>query len=72
MPLIVIPQTSDQPLVANRLEELHAGYRIDPNEVSVEKLQETVQTVCKSKINVSIKPHPRAWFLFSLKEIHAK
>ncbi|MCJ8014632.1 hypothetical protein MUG84_23380 [Paenibacillus sp. KQZ6P-2] len=45
VPLIVIPQTSDQPLVANRLEELHAGYRIDPHEVSVEKLQEAVQTV---------------------------
>jgi MGT family glycosyltransferase len=45
VPLIVIPQTSDQPMVANRLEELHAGYRIDPHEVSIEKLQEAVQTV---------------------------
>lgn len=45
VPLVVIPQTSDQPMIANRLEELHAGYRLDPNEVSVKKLQEAVQTV---------------------------
>lgn len=45
VPLIVIPQTADQPLVANRLEELQAGYRIDPYGVSVQKLQEAVQTV---------------------------
>ncbi|WP_037464211.1 macrolide family glycosyltransferase [Shimazuella kribbensis] len=45
VPLVVIPQTSDQPLIANRLEELHAGYRIEPHEVSVEKLQEAVRTV---------------------------
>ncbi|SNT40890.1 glycosyltransferase, MGT family [Bacillus sp. OK838] len=45
VPLVVIPQTSDQPMIANRLEELQAGFRIDPHEVSIEKLQESVQEV---------------------------
>ncbi len=45
VPLVVIPQTSDQPMVANRLEELQAGFRIDPHEVSIEKLQESVQQI---------------------------
>jgi MGT family glycosyltransferase len=45
VPLIVIPQTSDQPLIANRLVELHAGYQIDPDKVSVKKLNEAVQTI---------------------------
>ncbi|USK74308.1 macrolide family glycosyltransferase [Peribacillus frigoritolerans] len=45
VPLVVIPQTSDQPLIANRLEELQAGFRIDSHEVSIEKLQESVRQV---------------------------
>lgn len=45
VPLIVIPQTSDQPLIANRLVELHTGYQIDSDEVNVEKLKKAVQTV---------------------------
>jgi MGT family glycosyltransferase len=45
VPLVVIPQTSDQPMIANRLEELQAGFRIDPHEVNIEKLQEAVQQV---------------------------
>jgi MGT family glycosyltransferase len=45
VPLVVIPQTSDQPLIANRLVELHVGYRIDPDEVNVKKVKEAVQTV---------------------------
>jgi MGT family glycosyltransferase len=45
VPLVVIPQTSDQPMIANRLEELQAGFRIDPREISIEKLQEAVQQV---------------------------
>lgn len=45
VPLVVIPQTSDQPMIADRLEELQAGVRIDPHEVSIEKLQESVQQV---------------------------
>jgi UDP:flavonoid glycosyltransferase YjiC (YdhE family) len=45
VPLIVIPQTSDQPLIANRLVELHAGYQIDPDEVCVEELKKAVQAV---------------------------
>lgn len=45
VPLVVIPQTSDQPMIANRLEELQAGFRIDPREISIEKLQVAVQQV---------------------------
>ncbi|MFD9625466.1 macrolide family glycosyltransferase [Peribacillus muralis] len=45
VPLVVIPQTSDQPMIANQLEELQAGFRIDPHEISIEKLQEAVQQV---------------------------
>jgi MGT family glycosyltransferase len=49
VPLIVIPQTSDQPLIANRLVELHTGYRIDPDEVSVKKLKKAVQTILSDR-----------------------
>ncbi|MGG2093409.1 macrolide family glycosyltransferase [Bacillus sp. S13(2024)] len=45
VPLVVIPHTSDQPIIANRLEELQAGYRLDPHELSMEKLKEAVQVV---------------------------
>jgi UDP:flavonoid glycosyltransferase YjiC (YdhE family) len=45
VPLVVIPQTSDQPMIADRLEELQAGFRIDPHEISIEQLQEAVQQV---------------------------
>lgn len=45
VPLVVIPQANDQPMIANRLEELQAGYRIDPHEVSVKNLQEAVQLI---------------------------
>jgi MGT family glycosyltransferase len=63
VPLVVIPQTSDQPMIANRLQELGAGYQIDSHEVSVEKLREAVQTVLSDpsylentkKINKSFK-----------------
>lgn len=45
VPLVVIPQTSDQPLIANQLVELHMGYHINPEEVSVEMLKKAVDTV---------------------------
>lgn len=45
VPLVVIPQTSDQPMIANRLEELQAGIKIDPHEVSIENLQKSVRQV---------------------------
>ncbi|QSX24075.1 macrolide family glycosyltransferase [Priestia megaterium] len=45
VPLIVVPQANDQPMIANRVEELQVGYKIDPHEVSVKKLQEAVQRV---------------------------
>ncbi|MEC1394106.1 glycosyltransferase [Bacillus velezensis] len=45
VPLVVIPQANDQPMIANRLEELQAGYRIDPEEVSVKNLQKAVELI---------------------------
>ncbi|WP_061859905.1 macrolide family glycosyltransferase [Priestia megaterium] len=45
VPLIVVPQANDQPMIANRLEELQVGYKIDPHEVSVKRLQEAVQHI---------------------------
>jgi MGT family glycosyltransferase len=50
VPLVVIPHTSDQPMVAARVEELKAGFRIDPHEVSIEKLQESVQQVLSNPV----------------------
>jgi MGT family glycosyltransferase len=50
VPLVVIPQTNDQPMVANRLEELQAGYKINPHEVSVKKLQEAVQLILSNSL----------------------
>lgn len=48
VPLVVIPQTADQPIVAARVEELKAGYRLDPQDVSRNKLKEAVQLVCSN------------------------
>ena len=45
VPLVVIPQANDQPMIANRVEELQVGYKIDPHEVRVKKLQEAVQHI---------------------------
>jgi MGT family glycosyltransferase len=45
VPLVVVPQANDQPMIANRVEELQVGYKIDPHEVSVKKLQEAVQHI---------------------------
>jgi MGT family glycosyltransferase len=45
VPMVVIPQAGDQHLVASRIAELGAGLTIDPREVSVERLRETVTRV---------------------------
>ncbi|MBD1380270.1 macrolide family glycosyltransferase [Metabacillus arenae] len=45
VPLVVIPHTSDQPMIADRLVELQAGYRLDPHELNIKKLKEAVQLV---------------------------
>ncbi|MEK5132983.1 macrolide family glycosyltransferase [Bacillus sp. FSL W8-0645] len=63
VPLIVIPQANDQPMIAKRLEELQAGYTIHPNEVSVPRLKEAVDLILSNpsyrenvrKLSVSFK-----------------
>ncbi|MGW5981285.1 macrolide family glycosyltransferase [Bacillus mycoides] len=45
VPLVVIPVTGDQPLVAKRLNEVGAGIRLNRNELTSELLRETVKKV---------------------------
>ncbi|MYL21615.1 UDP-glucosyltransferase [Halobacillus litoralis] len=45
VPMVVLPRDKDQPMVAARLEELHAGYPIFPNDVSKEALHRGVDQV---------------------------
>lgn len=45
VPLVVIPQNADQPLVARRVHELGAGVVLNPDEVSAETLKESVTRV---------------------------
>ncbi|WP_027955620.1 macrolide family glycosyltransferase [Halobacillus kuroshimensis] len=45
VPMVVLPRDKDQPMVAARLAELHAGYPIFPNEVSKEALHRGVDQV---------------------------
>ncbi|SCL93045.1 MGT family glycosyltransferase [Bacillus wiedmannii] len=45
VPLVVIPVTGDQPLVAQRVSEVGAGIRINRKELSSELLRETVEKV---------------------------
>ncbi|EHS55898.1 macrolide family glycosyltransferase [Paenibacillus sp. Aloe-11] len=45
VPLVVLPQDKDQPLVAQRLTELQAGYRITKDRIHVQSLREAVHEV---------------------------
>ncbi|MCY7781652.1 MULTISPECIES: macrolide family glycosyltransferase [Bacillus] len=45
VPLVVMPHDKDQPMVAQRLSELHAGYVISKDEVDVQKLKQGVDEV---------------------------
>lgn len=45
VPLVVLPQDKDQPMVAQRLTELQAGYRITKDQIHVQSLREAVQEV---------------------------
>lgn len=45
VPLVVIPHDKDQPMVAQRLTELGAGYRLPKHGITAEKLQHAVQCV---------------------------
>lgn len=49
VPTVAIPQSSDQPLVAGRLTELGLGEAIFSNQVSVERLRESVNKVNNSE-----------------------
>ncbi len=45
VPLVVVPHDKDQPMVAQRLKELGAGYRLAKQSITAGKLQEAVQNV---------------------------
>lgn len=45
VPLVVVPVTGDQPLVAKRVAEVGAGIRLNRKEVTPELLRETVKKV---------------------------
>lgn len=45
VPLVVLPQDKDQPMVAQRLTELQAGYRITKDQINVQSLREAVREV---------------------------
>lgn len=45
VPLVVLPQDKDQPMVAQRLTELEAGYRITKDHISVQSLRDGVREV---------------------------
>lgn len=45
VPMVVLPRDKDQPMVAARLAELHAGYPIFPGDVSEETLHQGVDQV---------------------------
>ncbi|WP_297630003.1 macrolide family glycosyltransferase [uncultured Clostridium sp.] len=49
IPLIFIPQSVDQPFVANRVKELGAGLVINKDEISKEKLKESVNIILENK-----------------------
>ncbi|MGQ0441160.1 glycosyltransferase, partial [Bacillus sp. B-TM1] len=45
VPLVVIPVTGDQPLVAKRVNEVGAGIRLNRKELTSELLRESVKKV---------------------------
>ncbi|MGH1256196.1 MULTISPECIES: macrolide family glycosyltransferase [Bacillus] len=45
IPLIVIPQSADQPVIAKQVENLGAGIKLSINELTVEQLRESVKLV---------------------------
>ncbi|MFD1990483.1 macrolide family glycosyltransferase [Paenibacillus nicotianae] len=50
VPLVVLPQDKDQPMVAQRLTELQAGYRITKDQINVQSLKEAVQEVLSNPL----------------------
>ncbi|WP_072330517.1 nucleotide disphospho-sugar-binding domain-containing protein [Thermoactinomyces sp. DSM 45891] len=49
VPTVAIPQSSDQPLVAERLTQLGLGESIQPDQVTPEQLRESVDRVSQSE-----------------------
>ncbi|TCP68605.1 nucleotide disphospho-sugar-binding domain-containing protein [Baia soyae] len=49
VPTVAIPQSTDQPLVAERLTQLGLGESIQPDQVTAEQLRETVNKVSQSE-----------------------
>jgi len=47
VPLIVLPQGSDQPIVARRVAEIGAGIQLNPEGLTAEALRETAEHVLK-------------------------
>ncbi|WP_336078203.1 macrolide family glycosyltransferase [Paenibacillus sp. 203] len=45
VPLVVLPQDKDQPMVAQRLTELQAGYRITKDQINTQTLRDAVHEV---------------------------
>lgn len=45
IPLIVIPQSADQPVIAKQVENLGAGVKLSMKELTVEQLRESVELV---------------------------
>ncbi|MEB4781471.1 glycosyltransferase [Paenibacillus jamilae] len=45
VPLVVLPQDKDQPMVAQRLTELQAGYRITKDQINAQSLRDAVREV---------------------------
>ncbi|MGG0124490.1 macrolide family glycosyltransferase [Bacillus paranthracis] len=45
IPLIVIPQSADQPVIAKQVENLGAGIKLSMKELTVEQLRESVELV---------------------------
>ncbi|WP_459503132.1 macrolide family glycosyltransferase [Bacillus sp. C1] len=49
VPLVVIPHDKDQPMVAKRLEELEAGYRLSKDNINPQSLREVVKEVLSNQ-----------------------
>ncbi|SDY04578.1 nucleotide disphospho-sugar-binding domain-containing protein [Thermoactinomyces sp. DSM 45892] len=60
VPTVAIPQSSDQPLVAERLTQLGLGESIQPDQVTPEQLRESVDRVSQSetvRVNLQAMSH---------------
>jgi UDP:flavonoid glycosyltransferase YjiC (YdhE family) len=49
VPLVVLPHDKDQPMVAQRLTELKAGYRISKDNINVQSLKEALENVLSNR-----------------------